>query len=71
MNRQQLKTVVALLLLVTSMAFIYCVTFVPIPKENQRNADTGIIAVIGLMTMVAGSFFRTISNDNDKNNGNT
>ena len=31
------------------LIFIVAVTFIPIPKENQRNADTALAFLFGLM----------------------
>jgi len=71
MNKANQRFVAALVFAVISSAYIFGVTFAPIPKANQRNADTGIIAFVGLNALVAGWFFRTMTSDNDKNNGTT
>ncbi len=69
MNKANQRFIAALALVAISSAYIFGVTFAPIPKANQRNADTGIIAFVGLNALVAGWFFRTMTSENNDKNG--
>jgi hypothetical protein len=66
MTKQNFKNAVGGFILGSGLLYLFTCTFVKIPKENQRNADTGLIAVIQLITMVAAASYRTNNTEVDK-----
>lgn len=59
LNREDFIEAFAVLIYLTSIGFAWAVTFIEIPEENQRNADTVLGFLMGsALTAVLNHLFR-------------
>jgi len=65
-NREDFKEMIALFSLIGTFAYMYLVTFIKFPKENQRFADIILGSLLTLVLgKVLGEYFNSKNKDKD------